>query len=247
MYPNEWHRAFGEKTGRSAELILKPLIQSFKPTSMIEIGCGNAHWSQVAIQAGIEDCCVVDGPWNNAENLLVDKKMFVAADLAKPLRLPKRFDLSVCLEVAEHIEPTSSEVLVQSLADASDIILFGAAIPYQGGHGHINEQWPSWWKSRFERIGYRAYDIVRPKHWSDRQIHYWYRQNILVYVNERNESAMATASLLEPAGSRLLIDAVHPEKFDEVASYKSLSLKRLVRRLPSWALLRVKSKLTGIG
>lgn len=244
MYPAEWHRLYGDKTGASARAILPGLIARFDVSSLVEVGCGNGHWTRSAIEAGVEDWRVVDGPWNNRAHLLVDKDRFVEADLSRPLDLGRRFDMALCLEVAEHVAEASAEVLVRSLTAAADIVVFGAAIPLQGGHGHINEQWPSWWRGKFAAQGYRAFDLVRPLHWDDPTIHYWYRQNMFVYLRESRADLIGKAG---PAQDIALFDAVHPEKFSEAASYESLVLKRLLKRLPGWFASRLRSKLAGHG
>ena len=64
-------------------------------------------------------------------------------DLAQPLQIDRRFDLALSLEVAEHLPPECGSEFVQTLTDLSSVILFSAAIPFQGGTDHLNEQWPS--------------------------------------------------------------------------------------------------------
>lgn len=245
MYPADWHRIYGDRTGQSARAILPPIVELFDISSVVEVGCGNAHWTQAAIDAGATDYTVVDGPWNDRTDLLVDKDRFVTADLAVPLELGRRYDLAICLEVAEHVAAPHADKVVKSLTDHADIILFGAAIPFQGGYGHINEQWPSWWREKFEAAGYEAFDLVRPRVWEDRSLHYWYRQNAFVYVRRSDEGAIAKAAADERTlyHGRLFFDAVHPEKFEEVASYEAIAMKRLLRRLPSWIGMRVKQRL----
>lgn len=247
MYPADWHRIYGDMTGESARRILPPLIALFGARSMVEIGCGNAHWAQAGIDTGIADYAVVDGPWNERSQLLVDPARFIEADLSAPLALPRRYDLALCTEVAEHVQESSAEVLVRSLTEAADVIAFGAAIPYQGGYGHITERWPSWWRALFEKQGYRAYDLIRPTHWSDQAIHYWYRQNMFVYVREDAGEPSRIAAGAERAGSAALFDAVHPEKFEEVAAYRSIAFKRLARRLPAWFARKLRERLRGTG
>lgn len=244
MYPADWHKTYGNMTGNSARRIVPMLVAAFGTTSVVEIGCGNAHWTQAALDAGVKDFLVVDGPWNNRDHLLVDRTHFLEADLNMSLVLPRRFDMAICLEVAEHVEPGSADVIVRSLTEAADVVAFGAAIPLQGGHGHINERWPSWWREKFNALGYEAFDLVRPKHWQDRSIHYWYRQNMFIYVARNNAGAMEKAKAAEAAArdSRFLFDAVHPEKFEETASYQVIALKRLVRQLPGWIIRRIKSQ-----
>ncbi|MFN2098876.1 methyltransferase domain-containing protein [Altererythrobacter sp. MF3-039] len=255
MYPSQWHRIYGDQTGESARRILLPLLERFDVSSMVEVGCGHGHWSRVALEHGIDEILAIDGPWNEQSKLLIDAGNYREADLGQPLDLGRRFDLAVCLEVAEHVAAEGAGNLVASLVKAADVILFGAAIPMQGGHGHINEQWPSYWRALFEPHGYEPFDLVRPVHWEDREVHYWYRQNAFVYVNRAAPLAIERAGLgasggdLVPSTRGLLapMDAVHPEKYEEVASYKSIAFKRLARNFPAWAARRLKSKLTGEG
>lgn len=245
MYPDQWHRTYSGKTKASADAILPDLLTAFGVTSLIEIGCGNAHWTQSAKEAGVDDLQVVDGPWNNRDELLVDRRHFVEADLAAPYEAGRRFDMAVCLEVAEHVRHASADILVGTLTDAADVVVFGAAIPFQGGYEHINEQWPSWWREKFAAKGYTAYDLIRPKHWSDQSIHYWYRQNAFVYVANGNAAQVEVAKRLETeaGGTHALFDAVHPDKYADVASYKWIAGKRLARELPTWLAGRLKSRL----
>lgn len=247
MYPQTWHTRYGATTGRSAEAILPPLMSAFSVKSVVEVGCGNAHWSNVAAKMGVSDYLVVDGPWNDGSELLVDPQKFVQHNLKEPIYFDRHFDLAICLEVAEHVCAEAAGNVVRSLINLSDIVLFGAAIPLQGGHGHVNEQWASWWRDLFHANGFELYDAIRPYHWTDESIHYWYRQNCFLYVNSRNEGALGIAAELQrQAYSRpVLIDAVHPEKYSASASYESISGARLFRRLPKWFMSRVAARLRG--
>jgi len=247
MYPAEWHRIYSDMTGESARRVLPPLLDRFGARSLIEIGCGQGHWSLAASCHGISDLLAIDGPWNDRQALLIAPQAYRAAQLEQPLELGRRFDIAVCLEVAEHVAPFGANMLVRSLIDASDVVLFGAAIPLQGGHGHINEQWPSYWRRLFAVHGYQPFDLVRPAHWNDREIHYWYRQNCFVYVNHRNAKAMEAAGEPLRGEALALMDAVHPEKFEDIAAYRAIAGKRLLRALPAWLARRLRDKLAGVG
>lgn len=65
-----------------------------------------------------------------------------------------KFDLALCLEVAEHLDETLSESLVECLTKVAPVVLFSAAIPGQGGHGHINCQPKSYWIQKFAKMNY---------------------------------------------------------------------------------------------
>ena len=58
--------------------------------------------------------------------------------------------LVICTETAEHLPAYSAEILVDSLVAASSkFICFSAAVPGQGGHGHVNCQPVDYWLKLF--------------------------------------------------------------------------------------------------
>lgn len=145
--------------------------------TVVDIGCGRGVWGRVFEKQGCE-VLGIDGEY------VADPVIpFMSHDLREPLVLDKRYDLAVCLEVAEHLPEESADTLVESLINASDNIMFSAAIPYQTGHGHINCQWPSYWAKKFYKHGYVAEDF-RQFHWTDPRVEPWYSQNIIALVKD---------------------------------------------------------------
>jgi hypothetical protein len=135
---------------------------------------------------------------------------FMAADFTCPVRLAKRFDLAISLEVGEHLPLSYASTFVKSLCAASDIILFGAAIPYQGGMGHVNENWLEFWQRLFQAEGYSAFDIVRPAVWADASVTYYYKQNTVVYATGVGLQTLLSAGL-QP--SARIHSYVHPDMY----------------------------------
>jgi len=81
----------------------------------------------------IDDILGVDGEWVPAKLLQIPRACFLAHDLMKPIEINRRFDLAVSLEVAEHLDRDSARRFIQTLVKLSSVVLFSAAIPYQGG------------------------------------------------------------------------------------------------------------------
>jgi len=54
------------------------------------------------------------------------------------------------------------------------VVVFSAAIPFQQGDGHINEQWPSFWSNLFAAHGYDCLPDLRHRAWSNPSIEVWY-------------------------------------------------------------------------
>ena len=96
----------------------------------------------------------------------------------------KPFILAQSLEVAEHLDSKYAQNFINLLTSLSDIILFSAAIPYQGGTHHINEQPPLYWANLFAKNDFVCFDILRSRFWDNPNINSWYRQNILIYTHK---------------------------------------------------------------
>jgi hypothetical protein len=166
------------------------------------------------------------------DQLRVPAEQFMPADLSLLDHLPvgRRFDLAICLEVAEHLSQTAAEKLVKFLTGHADRVLFSAAVPCQGGTHHINEQWQSYWAEIFVACGFDAFDVVRPRIAGNREIEYWYRQNTVLYVKCGSDLATTLTGSAMPKA----LDYILPELFE--AKLKQLhqpKLRELIRRIPS--------------
>jgi hypothetical protein len=140
-----------------------------------------------------QGCCGigVDGDYVPRNQLLIPEELFAAADLNTCVHTgnisqlgDQRFSLALCLEVAEHLPADASEGLVRLLTRYADVVVFSAAIPHQGGTHHVNERWPDYWISHFNKQHYHLHDILRWKIWNDTRIEPWYRQNLLLFAKE---------------------------------------------------------------
>ncbi|MCJ7444962.1 MAG: class I SAM-dependent methyltransferase [Methanotrichaceae archaeon] len=169
---------------RSAEIIVPLVLDLVSPKSVIDIGCGVGTWLSVFQKYGIEDIIGVDGSWVKREMLLIPENNFISHDLEKPFRFDKRFDLVMALEVAEHIHPEYAETFVDTLIGLGPIVLFSAAIPFQIGKHHFNEQWPDYWAKLFEEKDYQVIDSIRRRIWNNDDVEYWYAQNILFFASK---------------------------------------------------------------
>jgi len=176
----------------SAKVIIPMVLEFLKVKSVIDIGCGLAQWLKVFQNFGIEKIMGVDGSHVTKNDLLIKAEFFTTVDLNNITASSEKFtnlkfDLVLCLEVAEHLDPSSSESLVDFITSCGDNVLFSAAIPFQTGENHHNEQNYSYWSSLFERKGYVFLDPFREKLWNDERVSWWYRQNMFLVVKKDSE------------------------------------------------------------
>lgn len=205
--------AYHDHGARHSAAAVVPLVMEIAhPASVVDVGCGTGTWLAEFRKAGVEDYLGIDGDYVERRLLDIDADRFLGRDLAQPLELDRTFDLAACLEVAEHLPEDKAEVLVASLVRLSPLVLFSAAIPFQQGEGHVNEQWPEYWRDHFARHDYVAVDVLRDAIWQNSAIEPWYRQNLLFFADRaRVEDYPPLAAEFQRAGQTPYLSRVHPE------------------------------------
>jgi SAM-dependent methyltransferase len=214
---------------RSPSVIVPDIIRLLRPSSVVDIGCGVGTFLSVFKSHGVNELLGIDGGWVLKEQLYVDEGYFVEADLEKPVELAQRFDLAICVEVAEHLTAKSADTIVDTLCSASDFIVFSAAIPGQGGQNHVNEQPFGYWQEKFAARNYRYFDIFRQLYWNDERVDWWYKQNMFLVANKAKPlSDEIERTKIEGT----VLTAVHPELY-AVALTELERLRSLVNELNS--------------
>lgn len=226
----------------SAVQVLKILFEVYKPKSIIDVGCGNGVWLNVANSLGVNEFLGIDGKWSGEWNKLPKENYFPCnLEEFKFEKINKKYDLALCLEVIEHIDNDSSILMIKEITKLSPVILFSAALPFQGGDHHINENWLDYWKNYFEKSNYYCFDFIRPQIWNNDDIYWWYRQNIVLFVNKNSHEYTEISTKLDLLNIQSFegLNIVHPqnyfEKLSEVSLRQSLtillrSIKRFFRR-----------------
>lgn len=204
-------------TQASAQIILNIIFPILKPNSVLDIGCATGIWLAEAINNGAGLIQGIDGPWVPVDELEISRDNFVTHDISEsPPDIKEKFDLALCIELAEHLNPTAGGQLVERLTKISDSILFSAAIPGQGGTGHVNENIQSYWQKIFASHNFSCFDLIRPLLWSNSQVNVIYKQNMLLYVKKgtlsylKLQEAGLTSQIIEKPYE---LDRVHPELF----------------------------------
>jgi SAM-dependent methyltransferase len=201
--PYKYSSSIDDDAETAAEIV-SLLVSLFHPQSVVDFGCGLGNFVNAFRKEGVTEVLGLDGDWARTDPRfhIREEENFSVADLLQEVNLPRRYDLALCLEVAEHLPPSSSDVLVHSLAKASDLVIFSAAVPGQGGIHHVNEQWIGYWEKKFLQHGFLLHDVLRPMIWDNEKIKWWYRQNIFLFTHKdrklENKNARPAFNYLHP-------------------------------------------------
>src|ERR1044072_4319541 len=103
IYGKEFYDSHEQGSLRSARIVIPILLKLINPQSVIDIGCGRGTWLRAFIENGVTDIKGIDGDYVNQSRLLINSGDFVAIDLMEEFQIKRRYDLTLCLEVAEHL------------------------------------------------------------------------------------------------------------------------------------------------
>jgi SAM-dependent methyltransferase len=176
--------------------------------TILDIGCGIGQWHHneyYGVDYRVKE-----------KDLLIPKENYLDLNLEEisPSALPydEHFDLVLCLEVAEHLSESIADTLVETLCEYGHSVLFSAAIPYQTGVGHINEQWQSYWADKFKYRGFYPFKAPIKDYLFDMdEVPIWYRNNMILFVRK---------VLFEVSDSKI-IDFIHPKMFENLIRHWS--------------------------
>lgn len=241
IYDAAFYQLNRDATRGAAEIIVPMVMDLVRPASVVDVGCGTVTWLNVFQRVGVERVLGLDGGHVDQRELAIDSGEFIEINLETPVEIPRRFDLAMSLEVAEHLTAEAGRALAGALTATAPVVMFSAAVPSQGGDDHINQQWPSYWITEFAKHDFRALDAIRPRTLGDQRVVYWYPQNLLLFASPEALSQHPALAEVPPPPSEYGVQWVHISVHSKgIGDYAALSwprpalrrkIKRIARRL----------------
>jgi cyclopropane fatty-acyl-phospholipid synthase-like methyltransferase len=174
------------------------VFETYQPTTVAEFGCGPGYLTKELAMLGVK-VTAVDGHSNpDFTDYPID---FYRLDLndasaIEQIFADRHFDVAISMEVAEHLQPESSHTLVHWMTKVAPIVVFSAAVPGQGGHGHINLRARDYWHKLFTPYNFVIADRIRQKLRSISSVAPWYRYNVVDYVHTQHSQAPALLEVI---------------------------------------------------
>jgi 2-polyprenyl-3-methyl-5-hydroxy-6-metoxy-1,4-benzoquinol methylase len=197
LYRRGWYevdrvnfREIEDEEGPFAHRLAGWIKDNINPSSVLDVGCGPGIYVHKLIDHGVNAFGIDLDPRVQGRPFVIQEDLF---------ECNKTADLVLCLEVAEHIEESRADLLVQRVANMvnlNGVLIWSAAQPGQRGSNHINCQEKEYWKAKLESAGL-IYD-----EWAENQIvtdmkkgyHMgWFANNAMVF--KKTESKIMKAQI----------------------------------------------------
>ncbi|HEV7804338.1 MAG TPA: methyltransferase domain-containing protein [Solirubrobacteraceae bacterium] len=186
LYTQEYFDGLRWRVDSSVAAVVPAIIELFAPSSALDLGCGDGRWTLALAGRGVRTRGIDTAGVSRDEHPLAT---FEYGDLtAAAPGAYGRADVCLCLEVVEHLHEGDADAVVALIASCSDVVIFSAATPGQGGTGHLNEQLHEFWIGRFAQSGFVADPEWRGTFAGNDQIAPWYRANMIVFTRPIGES-----------------------------------------------------------
>lgn len=212
----------------SATVIVPHILRLFPgSTSVADFGCGPGIFLRQFMLAGL-DVEGFDYGHQAPENLVIPHEKFIQAEPGELFSPSRKYDLALSLDVADHLQAGHEHNLLDTLAAASDIIIFAAAAHRHESDRPENVRWPWHWIRLFGERDFQCIDVLRPLLWRDGTVLWQYRQNLLLFM--RNEAVSRFPQLGEmPSFSGYPL--IHPDMYAHLIKEKHAEIESLRQAL----------------
>jgi len=176
MYNANFHKAIENDEIPQAQRLGQYIKIYYSPNCFFDFGCSTGIYLRE-----VQNNC----PGITTQGLEFSEDA-VQHDLTQPIFIDRRPEtIGLCLEVLEHISDEHWKPVLKNLVNNCDRLIFSAAVPGQGGTGHINCRPKIDWIRRFHSLGW-VVDLDATKHIIDfmKQGYHmgWFTNNVVVLI-----------------------------------------------------------------
>jgi hypothetical protein len=166
LYPAKYFQGVGHPDDTVSSQIYQYMQVIFRGifgrpfNSVIEFGTGGGEITAQFAHHGI-DYIAVEGTHAGVDQLMANKippERIIQSNLKFFKGLGRMFDIAMCTEVAEHIEPFFASKIVDNCITHAEAVWFSCADRNRRAHyHHINEQDIEVWDNLFAHMGFPFY------------------------------------------------------------------------------------------
>lgn len=188
LYNEKFHQQIDESEAVQAELlalwIKDRLRHLWTEVHVDDIGASRGLYVRKLLAMGISA--------KGYDKFTEYEPLVTRCDITQPMTLEsgigwgKKFFVTLCLEVFEHVEDVHWERMILNLIQRANVVIFSAALLGQGGTGHINCRSRYEWIRRFAMMGWML-DLDSTEHLvaflsKNPGVMGWLKANVMIFV-----------------------------------------------------------------
>ena len=154
MYDRDFHMSIENNEAPQADRLGKYIATYISPRAFVDFGCSTGlYLREVQLNLPLIPTIGYEFSREAVDHALC--KHIYQVDLTQDLGTVKTPNtLGLCLEVLEHIDDAHWKPVLKNIVKSCDKVIFSAAVPGQGGTGHINCRPKIDWIKRFHELGW---------------------------------------------------------------------------------------------
>jgi len=152
------YKKIEEEESPQALRLARWINRELNPQNIVDIGCATGFYlfpfkniNPLGIDYDENDQCRLFTKHRKYSE--IELLNFDLTRSLKELSTLDRYDVGICLEVAEHIDEKFENIFMDNIVSLCRTLIFSAAPPRQTGDGHINLKAKAYWLKQFERRG----------------------------------------------------------------------------------------------
>lgn len=184
IYDQEYFQFVDQTTEQSADVIAHSIVQSFHPSSVVDVGCGTGVLLDRLQTYGVK---VKGLEYAQAALDFCQRRHLevIKFDLETD-RLPAigKADLVVSMEVGHQLQEASADRYVDLLCQIADLVIFSSETPGTKDRYPRNAKPHHYWIEKFGQRDYRFDDALSlqwRKEWQAKDTAPWFYRNLMLF------------------------------------------------------------------
>jgi Methyltransferase domain len=128
------------------------IVRDLNPKTLLDAGCAMGFLVEKLRERGVDAWGIDVSEYAISQVDESVREHCSVGSLADPL--PRRYDLIVCIEVLEHLDPVETDRAIASLCAATDLLLLSSTPDDYGEASHLNVRPPEDWSALLAREGF---------------------------------------------------------------------------------------------
>ena len=137
--------------------IAEKIVRDFNPKSVLDAGCAIGILVEILSRYRLDVYGFDISEWAIQQMPEEYAPLVTVGSILDANVVDRHFDVVVCIEVLEHLQPDEAETAIHNLCKWGDIIIFSSSPDDYAEATHFNVQQPGYWAEKFAQQGFARF------------------------------------------------------------------------------------------